>query len=165
MNKGPYAALIDWFARNSVAANLLMVILLAGGLYTVFTIKKEIQPRIETNYVSISVPFLGATPADVEEGVVIKIEEAIQDIEGIKEIYSTASRENGNVRIEVHADYEVSEVMDQIKNRVDAIPSFPDNTEKPVISRTQCRNSSFGFRAAVPIAPMWGFHFMQVCRR
>jgi multidrug efflux pump subunit AcrB len=137
MNKGPYAALIDWFARNSVAANLLMVILLAGGLYTVFTIKKEIQPRIETNYVSISVPFLGATPADVEEGVVIKIEEAIQDIEGIKEIYSTASRENGNVRIEVHADYEVSEVMDQIKNRVDAIPSFPDNTEKPVISRTQ----------------------------
>jgi multidrug efflux pump subunit AcrB len=137
MNQGPYAALIDWFARNSVAANLLMVILLAGGLYTVFTIKKEIQPRIETNYVSISVPFLGATPADVEEGVVIKIEEAIQDIEGIKEIYSTASRENGNVRIEVHADYEVSEVMDQIKNRVDAIPSFPDNTEKPVISRTQ----------------------------
>jgi multidrug efflux pump subunit AcrB len=137
MSRGPYAALIEWFARNSVAANLLMVILLAGGLYTVFTIKKEIQPRIETNFISVSVPFLGATPADVEEGVVIKIEEAIQDIEGIQEIYSTARRGSGNVRIEVHADYEVSDVMDQVKNRVDAIPSFPDNTEKPVISRTQ----------------------------
>jgi len=137
VSRGPYEALIEWFARNAVAANLLMVILLAGGLYTVFTIKKEIQPRIETNYVTVSVPFLGATPADVEEGVVIKIEEAIQDIEGIKEIYSEARRGVGTVRVEVHADYDVSEVMDQVKNRVDAIPSFPDNTEKPVISRNQ----------------------------
>ncbi|MCW8874007.1 MAG: efflux RND transporter permease subunit, partial [Xanthomonadales bacterium] len=125
MTRGPYAALIEWFARNSVAANLLMVILLAGGLYTVFTIKKEIQPRIDTNFVTVSVPFLGATPADVEEGVVIKIEEAIQDIEGIKEIYSTASRGSGTIRVEVLPEYEVSEVMDLVKNRVDAIPSFP----------------------------------------
>ena len=135
--QGPYAGLISWFARNAVAANLLMAILLAGGLYTVFTIKKEIQPRIETNYVNINVPFLGATPADAEEGVVIKIEEAIQDIEGIEEIISTAGRGFGSVSVEVHADYEVTEVMDEIKNRVDAISTFPDNTEKPVISRTQ----------------------------
>jgi len=137
MTQGPYAALISWFARNSVAANLLMAILLVGGLYTVFTIKKEIQPRIETNFVTINVPFLGATPLDAEEGVVIKIEEAIQDIEGIEEIISTAGRGFGRVSVEVHADYEVTEVMDEIKNRVDAISTFPDNTEKPVISRTQ----------------------------
>jgi multidrug efflux pump subunit AcrB len=137
MTQGPYEALISWFARNAVAANLLMVILLAGGLFTALTIKKEIQPRIETNYITINVPFLGATPLDVEEGVVIKIEEAIQDIEGIKEIVSTARRGNGQVQVEVHADYEVTEVMDQVKNRVDAIFTFPDNTEKPVISRTQ----------------------------
>ena len=80
MNYSPFESMINWFARNAVAANLLMVILLAGGLYTAFTIKKEMQPRIETNYISVSVPFLGATPADVEEGVVIKIEEAIQDL-------------------------------------------------------------------------------------
>jgi multidrug efflux pump subunit AcrB len=137
MTHGPYASLINWFARNSVAANLLMIILLAGGLYNVFTIKKEIQPRIETNYITVSVPFLGATPSDVEEGVVIKIEEAIQDIEGIKEIYSEARRGTGTVRVEVMPEYEVTEVMDQVKNRVDAIPSFPENTEKPVISRNQ----------------------------
>ena len=137
MSRGPYAALIEWFARNSVAANLLMAILLLGGLYTVFTIKKEIQPRIETNYINIGVPFLGATPLDVEEGVVIKIEEAIQDIEGIEEIVSTARRGYGDVSVEVHADYDVTEVMDQVKNRVDAISTFPDNTEKPVIARTQ----------------------------
>ena len=137
MNKGPYAALIEWFARNAVAANLLMAILLAGGIYTVFTIKKEIQPRIETNFISIQVPFLGATPSDAEEGVVIKIEEAIQDIEGIEEIISTAGRGFGRVQVEVNADYEVAEVMDEVKNRVDAISTFPENTEKPTISRTQ----------------------------
>ena len=133
----PFAALINWFARNAVAANLLMVILLASGFYTVLTIKKEMQPRIETNYISVAVPFLGATPADVEEGVVIKIEEAIQDIEGIEEIISTASRGYGNVTIEVNADYEVTDVMDQVKNRVDAISTFPENTEKPTVSRTE----------------------------
>jgi len=137
MTRGPYASLIDWFARNSVAANLLMVILLAGGLFTVFTIKKEIQPRIDTNFIEIGVPFLGATPLDVEEGVVVKIEEAIQDIEGIEEIYSEARRGFGNVRVEVDADYEVTDLMDQVKNRVDAISTFPENTEKPTISRTQ----------------------------
>jgi multidrug efflux pump subunit AcrB len=149
MNYGPYAALINWFARNSVAANLLMVILLVGGFYTVLTIKKEIQPRIDTNYITVSVPFLGATPLDVEEGVVIKIEEAIQDIEGIKEIVSTARRGNGTVQVEVHADYEVSDIMDQVKNRVDAISTFPDNTEKPVISRTQ-------FQQQVVIVSVYG---------
>jgi multidrug efflux pump subunit AcrB len=137
MSRGPYAGLISWFARNAVAANLLMAILLAGGLYTVFTIKKEIQPRIETNFVTINVPFLGASPLDAEEGVVIKIEEAIQDIEGIEEIISTAGRGFGRVNVEVNADYEVTEVMDEIKNRVDAISTFPENTEKPTISRTQ----------------------------
>ncbi len=149
MTQGPYESLINWFARNSVAANLLMFILLLGGLYTVVTIKKEIQPRIETNFITINVPFLGATPLDVEEGVVVKIEEAIQDIEGIKEIVSTARRGNGSVQVEVHADYEVSEVMDQVKNRVDAIFTFPDNTEKPVISRTQ-------FQQQVVIVSVYG---------
>ena len=149
MSQGPYGSIISWFARNSVAANLLMVILLVGGFYTVLTIKKEIQPRIETNFITVGVPFLGATPLDVEEGVVIKIEEAIQDIEGIEEIVSTARRGFGEVRVEAHADYEVTEVMDQVKNRVDAISTFPDNTEKPVISRTQ-------FQQQVVIVSVYG---------
>ncbi len=135
MSRNPYEAFIEWFARNSVAANLLMAILLTGGLFTAFTIKKESQPKIETNYINITMPFLGASPADVEEGIIIKIEEAIQDVEGIHEIISRARRGSGTVTIDVLSDYDVLEVMDEIKNRVDAIPTFPDNTEKPVISR------------------------------
>jgi len=135
-SKNAFEAMIDWFARNSVAANLLMFILIVGGIFTILTIKKEIQPRIETNLISVSVPFLGASPQDVEEGVIVKIEEAIQDIEGIEEIIGTARRGMGDVSIEVNADYEVTDLMDQVKNRIDAISTFPDNTEKPIISRS-----------------------------
>ncbi|NNE06648.1 MAG: efflux RND transporter permease subunit, partial [Xanthomonadales bacterium] len=84
-----------------------MIILLAGGLVSALTIKKESQPKIETNVITISMPFLGATPEDVEEGVLVKIEEAIQDIEGIKEIISTGRRGSGTVQVEVVADYDV----------------------------------------------------------
>lgn len=136
MNRNPYEGMIEWFARNSVAANLLMTILLAGGLFMAFTMKKESQPKIETNYINITMPFLGASPEDVEEGIIIKIEEAIQDVEGIREIISRARSGSGVVTIDVLSDYDVLEVMDEIKNRVDSIPTFPDNTEKPVISRT-----------------------------
>ncbi len=137
MNLNWYESIINWFARNSVAANLLMGVLLVGGFVSALTIKKEIQPQIETPYITINVPFLGASPADVEEGVTIKIEEAIQDLQGIEEIISTASEGNGSVRVEVNADYDVLEVMDEIKNRIDGISTFPANTEKPNISRTQ----------------------------
>ena len=134
---GGYFAIIEWFARNAVAANLLMIILLAGGLYSVITIKKESQPPIDTNFITVTMPFLGSSPEDVEEGILIKIEEAIQDIEGIQEIISTGRRGSGTVQVEVNADYDVLEVMNEIKNRVDAIPTFPENTEKPIISRTR----------------------------
>ena len=139
MNKshGPYYAIIEWFARNSVAANLLMLILLFGGLYSVVTIKKESQPPIDTNFITVSMPFLGSSPEDVEEGILVKIEEGIQDIEGIEEIISTGRRGSGTVQIEVRSGYDVPEVMNEIKSRVDAISTFPDNTEKPIVSRTR----------------------------
>jgi multidrug efflux pump subunit AcrB len=134
---GWYYAVIEWFARNAVAANLLMVILLVGGTYSAFTIKKEAQPQIETNFVTVQMPFLGASPEDVEEGVLVKIEESIQDIEGIHEIVSTGRRNSGTVQVEVATGYDVLEVMNEIKSRVDSISTFPDNTEKPIVSRTR----------------------------
>ncbi len=137
MTKGPYAATIDWFARNHVAANLLMAVLLLGGIYSAFTIKKEVQPAVEVDVITVGVPFLGATPEDVEEGVLIRIEEAVQDIEGIKEMISTAVRGYGSVNIEVASGYDVLDILGKVKSRVDAIATFPNNTEKPVYTRAQ----------------------------
>ena len=131
-----YGHLIAWFAHNPVAANLLMACLIGGGLFTAITITKEISPRIETNFVTVQVPYRGGTPRDVEQGVLIKIEEAIQDLEGIREIVATAREGSGSVRIEVEAEYDIIEVMDEIKSRVDAIATFPAETERPIYRRS-----------------------------
>jgi multidrug efflux pump subunit AcrB len=130
-----YGNIIAWFAHNPVAANLLMVCLIGGGLVTAITITKEISPRIETNYVTVQVPYRGGTPRDVEQGVLIKIEEAIQDLEGIREIISTAREGSGTVTVEVDVNYDILEVMDNIKSRVDSIATFPAETERPIYQR------------------------------
>jgi len=134
-DRGWYGNIIAWFANNSVAANLLMLSLIVGGLFTAVTITKEVQPRIETNYVTVSVPYRGATPRDVEEGVLIKIEEAIQDLEGVREIISTAREGSGSVTVEIEASYDITEALDNIKSRVDAIATFPAETEQPSFQR------------------------------
>ena len=93
--------LIAWFAGNHVAANLLMFLIIAFGVVSSFTIRKQTTPDFEVNQVVVRVPYLGAAPQEVEEGVVIKIEEAIQDVPGIVKINSTASEGMGAVRAEV----------------------------------------------------------------
>ena len=130
-----YGHIIAWFAHNPVAANLLMFCLLVGGVYSAITITKEIQPRIDLSFVTINVPYPGGTPRDVEEGVIVRIEEAIEDLEGIREIISTAREGSASVRVEVEPEYDVLEVMDNIKIRVDAITTFPVEAERPTFTR------------------------------
>ena len=129
-NKG----LIAWFARNNVAANLLMILLIVGGLFSAFSIQKQVFPSFEIDVISVRVPYLGAAPQEVEEGVLLKIEEAVKDLEGIKQLNSTAVEGMGTVSIQVEEDYDVQSLLDEVKVQVDAIPSFPADTEKPVIS-------------------------------
>ncbi len=134
--------IIAWFCKNGVAANLLMVAIFLSGFSTLFmSIPTEVFPEFELDMVTVRVPFRGATPGDVEEGVVIKIEEAIQDLEGIKKMNSTASEGAGVVTLEIEKGYDTRDMLDDIKNRVDAINTFPSDTEKPVISLAQRRGS------------------------
>ncbi len=136
-NKG----IIAWFARNSVAANLLMVVLLIGGLFSTVLINKEVFPSFELNYLQISVAYPGAAPQEIEEGINIKIEEAIQDISGIKKVTSVASEGSGNVTIEVEDGFDPQDILDEAKLRIDAIATFPDNIEKPNIFRLKPENN------------------------
>src|SRR5690554_6612276 len=127
--KGPIA----WFTNNSVAANLLMMMIIISGLFMLGQVQKQMFPEIELNIISIQVPYLGAAPQEVEQGVLIRIEDAIKDVDGIKRISATAREGLGSVTIEIENSYDVQVVMDEIKMRVDAIPSFPQQIEKPTI--------------------------------
>ncbi|WP_037428160.1 efflux RND transporter permease subunit [Shewanella colwelliana] len=136
-NKG----IIAWFARNSVAANLLMVVLLIGGLFSTVLINKEVFPTFELNYLQISVAYPGAAPQEIEEGINIKIEESIQDISGIKKVTSVASEGFGNVTIEVEDGFDAQDILDEAKLRIDAISTSPENIEKPNIFRIKPENN------------------------
>ncbi|MBD1391218.1 efflux RND transporter permease subunit [Neiella sp. HB171785] len=127
--------IIAWFAYNPVAANLLMALLVIAGLMSLSTLRKQVFPDIEFNAVTVQVPYPGAAPLEVEEGINIKIEEAISEVSGIKKVVSTAAEGMGNVRIEVEDGFDVQEVLDEVKVNVDAIISFPENAEKPVVFR------------------------------
>jgi multidrug efflux pump subunit AcrB len=129
--------IIAWFASNHVAANLLMWFIIVAGLISVFTIRKQTTPDFELNLIQVQVPYLGAAPQEVEEGVVIKVEEAIQDIQGIVEINSRANEGVGSVTIEVSRDADINEILTEVKTRVDAISTFPGLTEKPVIYKIE----------------------------
>ena len=130
---------IDWFARNPVAANLLMVFIIVSGAISAFTVKQEVFPEFSLDRITIEVPYLGAAPDEVEEAVNIRIEEAIQGIDGIKQITSTASEGMGSVMIELEIGADARTVVDDVKSRVDAIDTFPVETEKPIVREITSR--------------------------
>jgi multidrug efflux pump subunit AcrB len=136
-NTSSEKGIIAWFASNHVAANLLMFVIIAFGVVSAFTIRKQTSPDFELNFIQVRVPYLGAAPQEVEEGVVIKVEEAIQDIDGIVEINSTAREGMGSVEAEVEIGEDINEILGEIKTRVDAISTFPALTEKPIIYKQE----------------------------
>jgi multidrug efflux pump subunit AcrB len=132
--------MINWFARNEVAANILMVaILLLGAWSMLERLPLEVFPEFERDQINIAVSYRGATPAEVEQAAVVRIEEAIGDISGIEHINSTAFESAGMVVVEVAKGRDPRAVMDDIKNKVDAINTFPDEVERPIYSLQEFR--------------------------
>ena len=126
-------AMIEWFARNGVAANLMMVFIVASGLLAATSANEEVFPEMELDRISVEVPYLGAAPEEVESAVNVRIEEAIEGIDGIKQIRSTAYEGAGSVTIELDLGADARRVVDEVKNNVDAITTFPVDTEKPIV--------------------------------
>ncbi|MDF1826576.1 MAG: efflux RND transporter permease subunit [Verrucomicrobiales bacterium] len=130
--------MIAFFARNGVAANLLLVGIVLAGVYALASrqIPLEVFPEFESRTITVSVNYRGATPEEVEESVVIRIEEAISDVEGIEDMLSTANSSGGNVSIEVDDDYDIREVRDNIEARIDALEDFPPGDAENVVVKT-----------------------------
>jgi multidrug efflux pump subunit AcrB len=136
IKKGPLA----WFASNHVAANLLMMLIIAGGILSIFSIKVEVFPDISIDMVTVTVPYLGASPSEVEDGVCLRVEESIAGIEGIKRITSSAYEGAGTVVAEIEEYADSRKALDDIKAAVDRIITFPVETEKPIVTEITTRN-------------------------
>lgn len=129
--------IIAWFANNPVAANLLMLIIVVVGIGSAFSIQRSMFPAIDIQLIFIDVAYPGAAPEEVEQGVVLKIEEAINDVEGIKRVESDSFDSGARILIEPLEDYNLPKLMSDIQNRVDAVQHFPQEAEKPIISQPE----------------------------
>lgn len=136
---GESSGLLSWFAHNRVAANLLMLLILVGGLLSLLQTRQEVFPDIETGIITVQVPYLGASPEEVEEGVVVRIEEAIAGIEGIQRIRSVAAEGVGTVVAELEDYADERQVLNDIEAAVNRIDTFPQEIERPVISEASNR--------------------------
>jgi len=128
--KGPLA----WMARNHVASNLLMMVFVVGGLILGLSIKQEVFPEIVLDRVQVQVPYPGAGPEEVEEGILLKIEEALTEVDGIKQLKSLAREGLGTVTAEVRLGEEPEQVLQDVRNAVDRISTFPLDAEEPLVA-------------------------------
>ncbi len=129
-NRGTLA----WWARNTVASNILMLILIAGGLLALGRIKQEVFPEVEIEMVVVTIPYPGASPAEVEQGVILAVEEAVRGIDGVKEVRGTASEQVATVAVELLTDADKDRALNDVKSAVDRITSLPEDTERPIVA-------------------------------
>ncbi|MCW8107858.1 efflux RND transporter permease subunit [Alteromonas ponticola] len=136
-NYDTHKGIIAWFARNSVAANLLMFFLIIMGFVGYNTIQRQMFPNIEINYIEIWAQYPGASPQEIEESILIKIEESVKDVTEIKKTISRAFRNSGRVVFEIDTGEELKDVMDKVKLRVDSIATFPAGMEPVTVSQIE----------------------------
>jgi multidrug efflux pump subunit AcrB len=128
--RGPLA----WMASNAVAANLLMIFFLVGGLMFVGTLTQEVFPEIELDMVTVAVAYPGASPEEIEDGVLLSVEEEVRGIDGIKQVRSIAVEGQGVVTAELRTSADDDRVLNDVKSAVDRITSFPQDAERPIVS-------------------------------
>ena len=129
--------LIAFFANNSVAANLMMGFIIVMGLVSYFTIQRQMFPNIEINYINISATYRGASPQEIEESILVKIEESLKDITEIKKLVGRAYRNAGSISLEIFPDEKLTDVLDKVKARVDSIATFPAGMEPVQVSQAE----------------------------
>ncbi len=130
---------IEWFVHHGVAANLLMAVMVVGGLVAIPFIPLKLFPDLDFGIVTIDVLYPGASPVEVEQGVCIPIEEAIQSVVGIENIRGVAGEGACRMWVELYPGTDGNLVVTNVRNRVDAIQNFPDEAETPIVAKLDYR--------------------------
>ena len=133
-------SIIKWWGNNPVAANLLMIGIWLAGVLGFVSLERELFPTIPVSGLEISVAWPGASPQDVEEQIVARIEESLKDLEDVDWIRSTSNEGNASVRINAESSTDFSRIKDEIKTRIDSISTFPTDVELPRIVQWNSRN-------------------------
>lgn len=127
--------LVKFFIKKPIWANAVIVITILFGSYSLMNINKSFFPELDLNTILVNVAYPGASPEEMEEGVTIKIEQALRGIDGIELITSTSSENIASIRIKGYEDADMDEVYKDVENAVNSINSFPQGAEKPIVNR------------------------------
>jgi multidrug efflux pump subunit AcrB len=128
--------IVEYFSRNSVAANLMMVLLLLGGLLAGRSLTSQVFPTIDPGLVTVTIPYPGATPSEVEESITRRVEESVLGIDGVQRVTSRASENVGVVTIELKDFVDASQVRDDVEAAVERLADFPpEEAEQPEVER------------------------------
>jgi multidrug efflux pump subunit AcrB len=126
--------IVAWFAHNPVAANLMMLFIVVGGLATLPTIPQKPFPDIDIDIVHVTVEHPGAAPEEIESGVCSRIEEEVDGVEGIDRIRAVAAEGACTVSVEFLQGTDMTRALSDVKNRVDSIDTFPEEAEEPIVA-------------------------------
>ncbi|TMP39782.1 acriflavin resistance protein [Pseudoalteromonas citrea] len=143
--------LIAFFANNPVAANLLMWFIIIIGIFTYSTIQRQMFPNVEINYITVSANYPGASPQEIEESILIKIEESLQDVTDVEEAVYRASHGSGSAQLKIDPDVELTDVLDKVKLRVDSIATFPAAMEPLTVSQVEFRQDVVGMTVSADL--------------
>ncbi|MYF24506.1 MAG: efflux RND transporter permease subunit [Nitrospira sp. SB0678_bin_10] len=136
----PRSGPIAWMTHHTVAANLVMLIFLIGGLVIMTNVKQEVFPEFKVDQIRVSVPYPGASPEEVEQGIILSIEDVVRGLDGVKEVTAAASEGRAKVEIELLDGVNADNVLQDVVNEIDGIQSFPELAEEPIISLAEVRN-------------------------
>ena len=128
---------ITWFAKNPIAANLLMILIVVAGLFSAINISKQMFPTVTLPSINITAFYPGAAPVEIETSVILPIESVLRGMNGIKKITSNASRDFASVRLDIESDQNIDDVLTQVENRISSITHFPADLEKPNIKKSE----------------------------
>lgn len=143
-NAEKQTGIIAYFANNSVAANLMMIFIVVMGIISFLNIQRQMFPNVEINYINIEANYPGASPQEIEESILIKIEESLKDVTEIKKGVYRAFRNGGTASLEINTDAKLTDVLDKVKLRVDGIATFPAGMEPVTISQVEFRQDVIG---------------------
>ena len=131
--------LIAYFIKYPIYANALIIITAIAGILSLITMPQSFFPELPPNRIYVNVAYPGASPEEIETGITTRIEESLNGIKGVEEINSTSSENLSRVTVEVYEGFDIDEVLQDVKNSVDAIYSFPEGAEKPTIQKQKSR--------------------------
>ncbi|MCL4216837.1 MAG: efflux RND transporter permease subunit, partial [Candidatus Hydrogenedentes bacterium] len=162
---GLLGGLVDWMARNHVAANLLMITLLGGGAVSLMSIKQEVYPSFQLDIVDIRIRYPGASPEEVEDGIILAVEEEIRGLEIVERIVSTAEEGSANLEIELAEGADANRALQEVKNAVDRVSSLPEEVERPNVELRQEQSSVFWMVVYGPYSEREIFDLAERIRR